>query len=153
VVEHVFDGVEAEASEVLGALRPDGTQHACGLRERRETGVDRPVARAVVPPRAFDGRRRDGLAEDGEQRMRAAQQRLAQAALQLVEDLLELGERRRQARRTVRARPSQPLREHGQRQTRLLQAAEIVGGEVLEGRREGLEQLGERRRRGGHARR
>src|SRR5579862_8412357 len=64
VVEDVLDRAEAEARELLRALRADAAEHLHLLRERRERGLDRLRDGPVLAPRR---RRRLGLAEHADE--------------------------------------------------------------------------------------
>ena len=86
--------------------------------------------------------------------MRAAEKGLALgrcAAAQGVEDRAQLVEQCPELGRSAGARAFHAFGEGGQREPGLIEAAEAVGREILEGRCEGPEKLSEGRRRGGHA--
>jgi hypothetical protein len=151
VIEEVLDGVEAEAAELLRPLRADAGDGGGRRRERREPLRERVRGRPIRAP--FRGRVRRAP-EGGEEAMRAAEEPLAlgrRAAPKRVDDGAELVEHRPDLRRRSRTRALDALGEGRERQPGLVEAAEAVGREILEGRSEGPEELSEGRRRGGHA--
>ena len=141
MVERVLDGAKTEAAELGRALRTDPADRLDGAGQRLEGGGDWLGDRPVVRP-GHGGR----VAQQGKERVRAAEELLARRpARELGQDPLELDERRGRRGRGRGPRARHPFGERRKREMRLLHPAEVVGGEVFEGRRERPQQLGEGR--------
>ena len=141
MVERVLDGTKTEAGELGRALRANPADRLDGAGQRLEGGGDRLGDRPVVRP-GHGGR----VAQQGKERVRAAEELLARRpARELGQDPLELDERGGRRGRCRGPRARHPFGERRKREMRLLHPAEVVGGEVFEGRRERPQQLGEGR--------